>query len=100
MGNVGVVGRAHQVVGEGIDTEGISRDLEEVHKTLATAAIHPSREVISTGVVGRTAQQIAEVHEQSTLERDLHQVHGAAHAVSAGAATTENLATGKIDEAT
>merc|ERR1712151_331801 len=98
--NVGTVGKASQVVGEVVDTEVVSRDLEETHRAAAAPAVHPHHEAIATGVVGRTAQQVAEVHERETLERDLHSVHGASAPVAAGAATEAHVPTGKIDQAT
>merc|ERR1711953_968657 len=87
--NVGTVGQASQVVGEVVDTEVVSRDLEKTRG--AAAAPHPHTEAIATGVVGRTAQQVAEVHERETLQRDLHSVHGASVPVAAGVATTAHV---------
>merc|ERR1712217_737585 len=53
--NVGTVGQASQVVGEVVDTEVVSRDLEQVHGgAVAAAAAHPHAEAVATGVVGRT----------------------------------------------
>merc|ERR1712137_571964 len=53
--NVGTVGQASQVVGEVVDTEVVSRDLEKTRGAVAAAAPHPHTEAIATGVVGRTA---------------------------------------------
>merc|ERR1712130_92076 len=99
--NIGTVGKAKQVVGEVVDTEVISRDLEKVSgQAVATAAAQPKTKKIATGVVGRTGQQIAEVHEQEMLERDLNKVSGESVHVAAGVSTKAHVPTGKIDQAT
>merc|ERR1712130_3561 len=116
--NVGTVGKASQVVGEVVDTEIVSRDLEETHRAVAAPAVHPHREAIATGVVGRTAQQVAEVHEREThvptgkidqatravgevvetktKERDVEAIHGAAPTAVAHKTHVEGVDTGVV----
>jgi len=100
--NVGEVGKAKQVVGEVIETDTLTRNVEKANEQIAVAAADPKVVPVKTGVVGRTAQQVGEIHETEMLDRDLKGVAGAPVAVvdGAGAKTQEHIATGRIDEAT